>query len=112
VSPDHPLLASPEFLGCLDLLFITQELNVHLLRGAPLHVAKLPQLSAKATGEPPFMLAAAVACALQDAIGAAWAEHGGVKAQPHDVCPLSLPATTAAIKSALPRIVFSERPTA
>ncbi len=74
---------------------------MHLLRGAPQHVAKLPQLSAKATGEPPFMLAAAVACALQDAVAAVWAEHGGAEAQAR-APPLSLPATVAAVKRALP----------
>eukprot|EP00879_Flechtneria_rotunda_P005310 GHRR01005597.1.p1 GENE.GHRR01005597.1~~GHRR01005597.1.p1 ORF type:complete len:688 (+),score=262.80 GHRR01005597.1:308-2065(+) len=48
------------------------ELNVHMLRESPLHVSKFKQLSAKATGEPPLMLAAAVVCALQDAVAAAW----------------------------------------
>jgi len=48
---------------------LPKEFHVSLLRDSPLHV---PKLSAKATGEPPMLLSAAVLCALQDAVGAAW----------------------------------------
>jgi xanthine dehydrogenase molybdopterin-binding subunit B len=71
-----------------------------MLHDSPLHVPRLQQLSAKGTGEPPLMLAAAVACALQDAVTAAWADHGHKRAEQQPV--LHLPATTSSIKSALP----------
>jgi xanthine dehydrogenase molybdopterin-binding subunit B len=74
-----------------------------MLCDSPLHVPKLQQLSAKGTGEPPLMLAAAVACALQDAVAAAWANLGHESAEQQPV--LHLPATTASISSALPRVL-------
>eukprot|EP00878_Enallax_costatus_P021902 GHUV01023213.1.p1 GENE.GHUV01023213.1~~GHUV01023213.1.p1 ORF type:complete len:286 (+),score=77.25 GHUV01023213.1:187-1044(+) len=51
------------------------ELNVYMLKDSPMHMPTRKQLSAKATGEPPMLMSAAVACALQDAITAAWADH-------------------------------------
>lgn len=91
-------------------LLLVQEFVVHMLRDSPLHVARLQLLSAKATGEPPFMMAAAVVCALQDAIAAAWADHqqeqnaqqNGVGNGLQLLPVLHLPATTANIKAALP----------
>ncbi|WIA12062.1 hypothetical protein OEZ85_012139 [Tetradesmus obliquus] len=76
------------------------EFSVAMLRDSPLHVPKLQQLGAKGTGEPPLMLAAAVACALQDAVAAAWADRG--EERPEQLPVLHLPATTASIKQALP----------
>lgn len=82
-----------------------------MLRDSPCHVPQRKHLSAKATGEPPFMLAAAAACALQDAVHAAWREYeqrqqeggkgGGTEAWP----VLQLPATTANILQALPPVL-------
>jgi xanthine dehydrogenase molybdopterin-binding subunit B len=80
-----------------------QEFTVNMLQDSPLHVPKLQQLSAKGTGEPPLMLAAAVACAVQDAVAAAWEEHGQQRLEQLPV--LHLPATTASIKRALPPVL-------
>lgn len=84
--------------------------NVAMLRDSPVHVPQRQQLSAKATGEPPLMMAAAVACALQDAVHAAWRQYEqrqavqqGQAVQGPDSWPvLELPATTANIQRALP----------
>ena len=57
---------------CTAAAASAQEFHVSLLHDSPLHV---PKLSAKATGEPPMLLSAAVLCALQDAVDAAWREH-------------------------------------
>lgn len=116
-------------------LVAMQELNVNLLKDSPLHVPRHKQLSAKAVGEPPMQMSAAVACALQDAIAAAWEDHnkqskrilvsdvhagtipvvdksggetdGGVEAfkQRQQRPVLQLPATTANIKRALPPLL-------
>jgi xanthine dehydrogenase molybdopterin-binding subunit B len=80
-----------------------QEFTVHMLRDSPLHVPKLQQLGAKGTGEPPLMLAAAVACAVQDAVAAAWADYP--QQRPEQLPVLDLPATTASIKRALPPLL-------
>jgi xanthine dehydrogenase molybdopterin-binding subunit B len=78
-----------------------------MLRDSPVHIPQRQQLSAKATGEPPLMMAAAVACALQDAVHAAWRQYSqqqrgqavvGAAGWP----VLELPATTANILKALP----------
>jgi hypothetical protein len=94
-----------------------QVLNVSMLRDSPCHVPQRKQLSAKATGEPPLMMAAAVACALQDAVHAAWRQHdqqqqqqgkeekqeeGGGVLGPGSWPVLQLPATTPHILQALP----------
>lgn len=80
-----------------------------MLRDSPCHVPQRQQLSAKATGEPPLMMAAAVACALQDAVHAAWMQYEqqrkqrGKAVQGPDSWPvLELPATTAKTLQALP----------
>jgi hypothetical protein len=95
-----------------------------MLRDSPCHVPQRKQLSAKATGEPPLMMAAAVACALQDAVHAAWRQHdqqqqqqqqqhlgqqqqeegkeGGAVSGPGSWPVLQLPATTPHILQALP----------
>jgi len=102
-------------LSCL------QEFNVHMLHDSPLHVQQHHQLSAKASGEPPLMLAAAVACALQDALAAAWRDHEQQQQQQQQCREIAsaaiasrqqrpvlrLPATTAYIKAALPPVLFS-----
>lgn len=46
-----------------------------MLKDSPMHMPRRKQLSAKATGEPPMLMSAAVACALRDALSAAWADH-------------------------------------
>jgi xanthine dehydrogenase molybdopterin-binding subunit B len=102
-----------------------------MLHDSPLHVQQHQRLSAKATGEPPLMLAAAVGCALQDALAAAWGDHeqqqqeeeecaatagdrqavtvaaataaaAGAAARRRQRAVLQLPATTANIERALP----------
>lgn len=91
---------------CMSLL---QVFNVSMLRDSPCHVPQRQQLSAKATGEPPLMMAAAVACALQDAVHAAWRQYeqrlqqqGQAVQGPGSWPVLELPATTANIQRALP----------
>lgn len=95
------------------LVLSLQVFNVHMLHESPIHVPVKRQLSAKATGEPPMLMAAAVACALQDAVAAAWsdyeqrhqqAEVGGRSAKVVKQRPsrLQLPGTTVNLLKMLP----------